>query len=157
MMFNFYIINHSKSFIMRITKIISIIILSVAVAMGCSKKSENQSGSAQEMTEESAKKAKAEFQKNRDKFISESRSRLDSLEKELTDVGKQISGMTGETSRKLEGTWSKLKKQTETIRKNLEKLKDATQQNWVRLKSTAKDQIDYLESQISKLKKEVES
>ena len=142
---------------MRIIKIIGILVLSVAVVTGCSQKSENESGSAQDMTEEAAKETMAEFQENRDKFISEGQARLDSLEKELTEVGREVSAESGETGRELQSTWSNLKKQTETIRTNMEKLKEASQKNWVKLKSTAADQMDYLESQISKLKKEVES
>src|SRR6056297_1784779 len=73
---------------MRFIKIIGIFALSLAVITGCSKKSENETGSNQDMTEEAAKKTVAEFQENRDQFISESQARLDSLEKKLAGVGR---------------------------------------------------------------------
>ncbi len=142
---------------MRIIKIIGIFALSLAILVGCSQKSDNESESAQEMTEEAAKKAEAAFQENRQQFVSESQARLDSLEKKLTEVGREIQTESGETQRKLEATWSDLKQQTATIRSNVEKLKDASQQNWNQLKTTAAEQIDYLESQLSEMEKELES
>ncbi len=142
---------------MRFIKIIGIFALSLAVITGCSKKSENETGSNQDMTEEAAKKTVAEFQENRDQFISESQARLDSLEKKLTEVGREMQSESGEAQRKMEATWSNLKKQTGTIRSNLENLKEATQKNWPKLKSTAADQIDYLESQISEMEEQLES
>lgn len=131
--------------------------LSVAVLIGCGNKSENEMGDAAEQTEESVKKMEAEFQENRDKFISDAQTKLDSLENKLTEVGKAIQGESGEAERKLEQTWSNLKKQTETIRTNIDKLENASRKNWEKLKSTADDQVQYLESQISELEEQLNS
>ncbi|NGP75404.1 coiled-coil domain-containing protein 22 [Balneolaceae bacterium YR4-1] len=142
---------------MKIIKTFGIIVLSFAIITGCSQKSENESGSAEEMTEEAAKKMEAEFQENREQFISESQARLDSLENKLTEVGKEIQGESDEAQRKMEATWSNLKQQTATIRSNVEKLENASRESWDKLKTTAAEQIDYLESQLAEMEKELES
>lgn len=139
---------------MRILKIISIAVLSLAVLVGCGNNSDNEAADTKEQTEE-AKELEAEFQENRDEFIAENKARLDSLENKLTELGKDIQGESGEAKRQMEQTWSNLKKQTETIRKNIETLENATRENWEKFRSTASDQMEYLESEISKLEEQL--
>lgn len=142
---------------MKIIRTTTIIAFSFAIIAGCSQKSENESVSAEEMTEEAVKKMKAEFQENREQFVSESQARLDSLENKLTEVGREIQGESDEVQRKMEATWSNLKQQTATIRSNVDKLENASRESWDKLKGKAADQIDYLESQLAEMEKKLES